>query len=60
MPFSSLNDPNDLARACRVLDSAWAKIEELNLVRGDPEAERTAWLMLLLVCDSQAAARMSS
>jgi len=42
MPFSSLNDPNDLARACRVLDSAWAKIQELNLVRGDPEAERTS------------------
>jgi hypothetical protein len=41
MPFSSLNDANDLARACRVLDSAWAKIQELNLVRGDPENERT-------------------
>lgn len=41
MPFSSLNDPNDLARASRVLDSAWAKIQELDVARGAPENERT-------------------
>jgi len=41
MPFSSLNDPSDLARACRALDTAWAKIQELGLVRGDAENERT-------------------
>lgn len=42
MPFSSLNDPSDLARACRILDSAWAKIQELDLVHGGREAQRTS------------------
>lgn len=42
MPFSSLNDPGDLARANRVLDAAWAKIQEFDLVRGEPEMERTS------------------
>ena len=41
MPFSSLNNPSELARACRVLDTAWAKILELGPLRGEPEAERT-------------------
>ena len=40
MPFSSLDDPGDLARARRALDTAWAKIEKLGLVRGSPESER--------------------
>lgn len=41
MPFSSLHDPADLARACRLLDTAWARIGERCVGRGESESERT-------------------
>ncbi|WP_186420018.1 hypothetical protein [Bosea sp. CS1GBMeth4] len=41
MPFSSLHDPGDLARACQLLDLAWARSEERGLVREGSERERT-------------------
>jgi hypothetical protein len=41
MPFSSLHNPDDLARAGRVLDAAWAKVKDRGLVSGEPEGERT-------------------
>lgn len=31
MPFSSLHDPADLARAGRILDTAWAMIERCGI-----------------------------
>jgi len=40
MPFSSLHNPDDLARAGRFLGAAWAKIEEHGLLSGDAESER--------------------
>lgn len=40
MPFSSLHGPDELARAGRLLDAAWEKIEEFGLVNDHPERER--------------------
>jgi hypothetical protein len=37
MPFSSLSDPSDLARACAVLDAAWDEFKD-----SIPEAQRDA------------------
>jgi hypothetical protein len=39
MPFSSLNDPVDIARAQAALETAWNEVK-LGIVKGDPERER--------------------
>jgi hypothetical protein len=42
MPFSSLRDPVDIARAQGALDAAWDQIQRRSLpFLGSPEAERT-------------------
>lgn len=40
MPFSSLHDPDALAQAGRVLDAAWAKLLERDLLPMGSESER--------------------
>lgn len=41
MPFSSLSDPIEIARAQAALDQAWSEIERLGVTfHGAPEGER--------------------
>ena len=41
MPFSSLSDPVDIARAHAALEQVWAEIERLGIdFRGSPDGER--------------------
>jgi hypothetical protein len=49
MPFSSLSDPVDIARAHAALEQVWAEIERLGIdYHGTPDGERTRAAQILV------------
>lgn len=51
MPFSSLTDPVDFARAQAVFDRAWAKVRETERLSGGTEvAEKTRLAAIVAGC----------
>ncbi|HEY5798556.1 MAG TPA: hypothetical protein VIU82_26435 [Bosea sp. (in: a-proteobacteria)] len=49
MPFSSLRDPTDLARACAVMDAAWNELKDaIPEDRSAEERTRLAYLVASL------------
>ena len=47
MPFSSLADPVDIARAHAALDRAWAEIQRAGLILGSEESERSRLAVII-------------
>ncbi|HEV7321767.1 MAG TPA: hypothetical protein VGO04_24445 [Ensifer sp.] len=51
MPFSSLTDANDVARAMLALDRAWSILRERpGMVLGSEDAERTRLAVIIAGC----------
>ena len=56
MPFSSLSDPNEMARAHAALVRVWAEIERLGIAyQGTPDGERTRAAQIVVGLLSQSA-----
>jgi hypothetical protein len=49
MPFSTLSDPSDLARAHAALEAAWSQVKG-NIADADQERERTRLAYLVAAC----------
>ncbi|KRE02294.1 hypothetical protein ASE63_08010 [Bosea sp. Root381] len=49
MPFSSMSDPSDLARAYAVMDAAWKEVED-SVPEAKREAERLRLAYLIASC----------
>ena len=56
MPFSSLSDPMEIARAHAALEQVWAEIERQGIgYHGSPDGERTRAAQIVVGLLSQAA-----
>ncbi len=53
MPFSSLRDPSDLARAYAVMDAAWKEVED-SIPEPNRDAERLRLAYLIASCAGSA------
>jgi hypothetical protein len=49
MPFSSLRDPAELARAGRILDAAWAALEQRGVPTFGTERVELAYIVVALL-----------
>lgn len=53
MPFSSLTEPADLARACCALDAAWSEISLTLDPPDERERTRLAYIVATLVAEAE-------